>query len=107
VRVNAAPVAEAGTDQQAAVGQSITLDAGQSYDADGRISAYLWDLGDGTEQSGPRVQHAYAAPGRYEVTLSVRDDAGVDNSSASDRLRVQVNSPPVAVAGPDHHVAVG
>ncbi len=107
VRVNAAPVAEAGDSQRASVGQTITLDGKRSYDVDGDITGYAWDLGDGTSLSGPVVQHAFAAPGTYDVVLSVQDDAAVANSVGRDSVRIVVNAPPVAEAGPDQTVAIG
>ena len=71
VQVNAQPVAVAGEDQRAAIGQTVTLDGQRSYDVDGGIVAYEWDLGDGTTKSGATVQHAYDAPGTYVATLTV------------------------------------
>ncbi|MGH6921764.1 MAG: PKD domain-containing protein, partial [Geminicoccaceae bacterium] len=107
VRVNAPPVAEAGDRQRTAVGQQITLDGNRSYDVDGDIVAYAWDLGDGTTQTGPVIQHAFTTPGTYDVRLSVRDAAGVGNSEGSDTVRIVVNAPPVAEAGPDRSLAIG
>ena len=107
VQVNAQPVAVAGEDQRLATGQTLSLDGQRSYDVDGGIAAYEWDLGDGTTKSGATVQHAYDAPGTYVATLTVQDDAGVANSRASSAVRIQVNAPPVAEAGPDRHVAIG
>jgi PKD repeat protein len=107
VQVNAAPVAEAGEPQRTAVGQQITLDGNRSYDVDGAIVAYDWDLGDGTTKTGAVIQHAFAAPGTYDVRVSVRDDAGVSNSVGTDTVRIVVNAPPVAEAGPDRSLAVG
>ena len=34
-------------------------------------SGYVWDFGDGTTGSGNNVQHTYAAPGVYNVTVNV------------------------------------
>ena len=107
VQVNAPPVAEAGERQRSAVGQQVTLDGNRSYDVDGDIVAYEWDLGDGTTQAGPVIQHAFTTPGTYDVRLSVRDDAGVANSEGSDTVRIVVNAPPVAEAGPDRSLAIG
>jgi large repetitive protein len=107
VQVNAQPVAVAGEDQRLATGQTLSLDGQRSYDVDGSIAAYEWDLGDGTTKSGATVQHTYDAPGTYVATLTVQDDAGVANSHASSAARIQVNAPPVAEAGPDRHVAIG
>ena len=107
VRVNAPPVAEAGERQRTAVGQAITLDGNRSYDVDGDIVAYAWDLGDGTTQTGPVIQHAFTTPGTYDVRLSVQDNAGVANSEGTDTVRIVVNAPPVAEAGPDRSLAIG
>jgi len=95
VMVNFPPVAEAGTDQQAVVGQTISVSAGASYDIDGRIDRFVWDMGDGTTLEGETVSHAYGAPGAYQVTLTVTDDSGVANARATDHLRIAVNAPPV------------
>jgi hypothetical protein len=38
--------------------------------------ALSWDLGDGTIADGSVVDHAYANPGNYTVTLTVADDDG-------------------------------
>ena len=107
VEVNARPVAVAGEDQRLSVGQTLTLDGQRSYDVDGKITAYQWDLGDGTAKTGASIDHAYAAPGTYTATLTVEDDAGVANSRSSDSAQIIVNAPPVAEAGPDRHVATG
>ncbi|UHD17107.1 PKD domain-containing protein [Thiocapsa bogorovii] len=57
-------------------GVTVTLDATSSSDADGNIASYRWDLGDGTAKSGPTIQHDYAQPGTYNVSLTVTDDSG-------------------------------
>ena len=44
-----------------------------SSDPDGEIVFYHWDFGDGTTATGGTVQHAFAAPGTYLVTLTVID----------------------------------
>ncbi len=107
IRVNAAPVAEAGEDQVASAGDPVTLDGGHSYDTDGKLVAYLWSLGDGSQQEGSTIQHVYDKPGRYPVTLTVEDDVNVANSRASDTLTITINHPPVAQAGADCKAAIG
>ncbi len=108
VMVNFPPVAEAGTDVNTIVGRAVTLDGAASYDVDGAITDFVWDLGDGTERDGSRVTHVYQQPGIYQVALSVRDDSGVANATSTDRLIVRVNAPPVpAIDGPEAPVAVG
>ena len=65
------------------VGQEITFSAASSSDPDGEIVSYAWDFGDGnsTETGEPQVQHSYASPGLYKVTLTVTDDDGATNST--------------------------
>jgi len=108
VMVNFPPVAEAGTDVNTIVGRAVTLDGAASYDVDGAITGYVWDLGDGTERDGSRVTHVYQQPGIYQVALAVRDDSGVANATSIDRLTIRVNAPPVPeIDGPGAPVAVG
>jgi PKD repeat protein len=75
----------------------------ESQDADGRILACRWDLGDGTVVISPRVTHGYASHGVFNVTLTVQDDWGqwsdpvetvvtVDNSPPAASLRADRNS---------------
>jgi PKD repeat protein len=59
-----------------AFGEQATFDASASFDPDGSVAAWEWDLGDGTLASGPAVAHTYRAPGTYFVRLTVRDDDG-------------------------------
>jgi len=107
VTVNAPPTARAGVDRRAAVDEVLTFDGARSTDVDGEITSWHWDFGDGESAEGPVVEHVFAAPGTYEVRLTVSDDAGVANSTDSDSLLVRVNAPPVAEAGPDRLVAIG
>jgi PKD repeat protein len=107
VQVNARPIAVPGEEQRVSPGQKVVLDGARSYDVDGEITAHHWDLSDGTALAGARVEHAFAAPGSYLATLTVEDAAGVANSRGSDTVRILVNAPPVAAAGPDRHVAMG
>lgn len=106
-RVNAAPVANAGPDQHVAVGQAVAFDGGASTDADGAIAAYRWDFGDGGTATGRNPSHSFTKPGTYEVALTVSDDAGIANSSNTDRLRVRVNAAPKADAGADRKAVTG
>ncbi|GGI07371.1 PKD domain-containing protein [Egicoccus halophilus] len=56
------------------------FDASGSFDADGDISRYDWDLGDGHTASGYELDHQYAASGVYAVTLTVTDAGGRSGS---------------------------
>jgi len=68
--------------QRVAVGGTLSLDASASSDPDGRVASYSWHLGDGVVATGETVEHAYAAPGTYNVTLVVVDDDGERRSIA-------------------------
>lgn len=105
--VNTTPVAVAGPGRRASVGESIAFDARRSFDSDGRITAFAWDFGDGTRSTAAEPPHAYDKPGTYTVSLTVTDDAGLPNSTASATATIVVNAPPLSVAGPDRTAAVG
>ncbi len=107
VWINAPPVADAGADRAIAVGETLRLEAAGSRDTDGELRSFHWDLGDGQEARGPIAEHQYGMPGRYGVTLSVEDDAGVGNSRAVDAMIVTVNAPPIAVPDGDRRGAAG
>jgi large repetitive protein len=94
VTVNAAPVAEAGSDQSAIVGTPVTFSGDASYDIDGVVRSYSWDMGNGTVLDGANVTYSYPDSGIYSVALTVTDDSGVANNTAFDRMRVEVNAPP-------------
>jgi len=70
-----------------------SFDASNSFDPDGTITSYAWDLGDGTTASGGTISHAYAAGGYRTVTLTVTDNAGATGVQSQ---TVFANSPPVA-----------
>jgi PKD repeat protein len=65
-----------------AIWSQVTFDAGASYDPDGTIASYRWDLdGDGTiDYSGVIARRTYYAPATYWVTLFVTDNAGAMSS---------------------------
>lgn len=58
-----------------------------STDGDGSVAARSWRFGDGSTAVGQTPQHAFAAPGTYEVTLTVSDD---DDASASTARSITV-----------------
>ena len=70
-----------------AVGKKGTFDASASAD-DGEITTYYWEFGDGASSTKRKATHAFAAPGRYEVTLWVTDDSGLQ-ASVSKTIRVR------------------
>lgn len=73
-----------------AVGEDPDLAAGESL-------RFRWDFGDGTTQETPTgiVEHRYARPGSYTVTVIAVDPQGAESRPASLTIAVK-NAPPVA-----------
>ena len=77
-------------------GLMCVFDASGSWVSDGTtIDHYSWNFGDGTTGVGPQPSHAFAAIGRYDVTVSVTTTAGV-TSTGTARIDVVANRRPVA-----------
>jgi PKD repeat protein len=105
---NNPPVADAGPDQTAEVGVSLTFNGSGSTDSDGTISSYEWDFGDGNTSTNMSTTHAYSTAGPYLVTLTVTDnDDATDTDTATVTVTEIPNQPPVADAGPDQTAEVG
>ena len=119
---NAAPIANAGTNQIVESGARVTLDGRGSHDIDGDIVSYLWSRMGGSENSGVTlsntntVQPSFVADtvatGAHNVThvfsLVVMDDEG--ESSTANQVTITVeptNLAPVADAGPYQIVPSG
>jgi PKD repeat protein len=88
--------------------QEIAFDATGSTPGTGKIVHYAWNWGDGSpvegeEAGAPIVTHTYAAPGSYEVTLTVTNSAYQSATSAPQTVVVEASkSPPPssALSGP-------
>ena len=94
-----APVAALNaTPSSAKVGETVSLDASDSSDAEDPNSlTYDWDFGDGTTQDdgGSAMEHVYNQAGTYQPSVTVTDPQG-----ASDTAQVTVtvtNTAPEAV----------
>ncbi len=112
---NAAPVANAGPDQNITTGSPVTLDGTGSSDADNDPLIFAWTLvskpnGSSAALSDTTVANptfSADADGTYVVQLVVNDGS---QSSAPDTVTITAataNSAPVAHAGPDQNVATG
>jgi len=53
-------------------GKTLIFDGSDSTPV-GWLASYNWNFGDGTHSSGALVEHVFAAPGVYTVTLTVED----------------------------------
>lgn len=96
--INDPPVADAGPDQSAYVGDTVAFDGSGSSDPDGTIVSYDWDFGDGATGTGITTSYVYSATGTYTVTLVVTDNGGL---TGSDTAVVTVSEAPV---GPTMHI---
>lgn len=78
---------------------SCTANGAGSTDSDGTIAGYAWNWGDGSAaSSGSSATHHYAAPGTFQVTLTVTDNAGGTGTSSSTAApAAPADAPPVAV----------
>ena len=50
------------------------------FDPDGQVVDYAWDFGDGASSTEAAPFHDYAAPGSYDISLTVTDDDGVEGT---------------------------
>ncbi len=74
----------------AEVDQALFFNGTNSLPGNSPIASYDWDFGDGTTDSGDQVNHSFAAPGTYTVTLTVTDEDGLTDTAAQE---VQVAEP--------------
>jgi len=87
---NTPPVADAGGNRTARVGERLLFSGLRSTDEIGEILSYDWEFGDGARDTGAEVVHAYKKAGTYTVELGVTDNASGSPASASDRITVTV-----------------
>jgi PKD repeat protein len=69
-------------------GDTVQLDASESYDRDGRIASYRWTFPDGSTAQGAKVSKTFDEMGIKVIELTVEDaDGGTDTA----RRRVRVD----------------
>lgn len=90
---NQAPVASF---TSSAVGLAASFDGSASSDAEGLLTAYEWNFGDGHTGTGAAASHTYDAAGTYSVTLTVTDEAGATGTVTHDVVVAPVNQAPTA-----------
>ena len=72
----------------------VRFNGGQSVSLSGKIVSYDWDFGDGAKTRDVDPVHTYEKAGRYQATLTVRDEQG-----KTDTARVSITvTPPDTVA---------
>jgi len=87
------PVAEAGNDIIAFVGQEIKFDGTKSTDPDNDELAYSWNMGDGKLIEKSEFPYAYFYPGTYLVTLMVYDG----RYYATDTATIKIQAAQIAI----------
>jgi hypothetical protein len=80
---NIPPIADVGGIYSGYVSEPILFDGSGSYDTDGSIISYDWDLGDGTKSTNDTIEHNYSKVGTYNVVLTVTDNDGAVASSST------------------------
>ena len=109
---NAAPVANAGPDQNVATGSLVNLDASASSDANGDMLSYTWTLTNIptssiatlTDSTSSSPQFTVDLDGTYEATLLV-NDGSEDSTTSTVMITAQTaNSAPTANAGIDQNI---
>ncbi len=84
---NLAPTARIAVPVQAMARTAVVFDGSTSTDADGTITRYVFDAGDGStayDGSSSSVEHVYASEGSYNVSLTVFDDDGASGHVAAE-----------------------
>jgi len=88
---NILPIADAGLDINASLGDSITLDASASSDADGSIVSYQWLQNSTLLSTSKSFTTTNLNGGLNEIALVVTDD---DGATATDIIKVYLNRAP-------------
>jgi len=88
---NSPPIARMDAPDAGFMNTDITFNATNSSDPNGDIRSYEWDFGDpGTTtdtSTGPVASYKYTKPGKYTVTLKVKD-AGALTSQTTKQLQI-------------------
>jgi gliding motility-associated-like protein len=82
----------------ACVGQSLTFMDSSSVTGNATLTAFNWDFGDSSTDTGAVVTHAWAASGTYIVTHIAQNSLGCDDTVYT---TVYIVAPPIALAGND------
>jgi PKD repeat protein len=74
----------------------------------GELDGVQWDFGDGTQSTSADATHAFAHPGAYPVTFTVREASDFFGRNATESIAITVvNAPPTAIATGPAMVKVG
>jgi len=108
VKINDAPIANAGGNRKACAGKVVIFDGSSSVDPEDGLMKYYWDFGDESTAEGVNPTKIYDKGGVYLVTLTATDDSGLkEGSTGRNQIVVTVVESPVADAGPDQTACAG
>ncbi|MFC1736536.1 PKD domain-containing protein [Candidatus Hydrogenedentota bacterium] len=108
---NTAPMADAGLDRTRTLNDTVVLNGGGSYDADGDLLTYSWSIASIPEGSLAALNDLTAVNPEFEVDVAgsyiielVVNDGTVDSEPDSVTISTG-NAAPVANAGPDQSIS--
>jgi len=79
------------------VGGYVYFEGGYSFDPDGYIVSYSWDLGDGSYANESWASHVYSYAGDFIVSLTVEDNDGLTATAFGWITISPGNMPPVPI----------
>lgn len=56
--------------------EELTIDASPSYDSDGKIVSYIWEIDDKIFREGNSISHTFTKRGNHKIKLTLIDDSG-------------------------------
>jgi len=77
-------------------GTDCAFDGSGSSDPDGQVVSYAWNFGDGGTATVSKPGHDFLTTGTRDVTLTVTDDEGAQNSITKSVSVVRTNANPTA-----------
>jgi len=97
---NSPPVANVNAGVTGSANSQVSFSAAGSLDPEGDRLTYAWDFGDQTAGVGGEPSHTYARCGTYDVTLTVFDSFGLEDSATTTAtISGSGVNPPTANAG--------
>ncbi|MFE3846308.1 PKD domain-containing protein, partial [Thermoplasmatota archaeon] len=94
IKANKHPVAIIDSSQIGFPDENLNFDGSQSYDPDGHITNYSWNLGNGEISEEQIVSHSFSTHGTYKVSLTVFDNKGASDTTSIDVIIIKANNPP-------------
>ncbi|HVN47396.1 MAG TPA: PKD domain-containing protein [Bacteroidota bacterium] len=97
LHINAPPVIVWNVPANIALGDTLVLNASQSYDRDGSIIEYEWKFDDKIIGKAAVVSLPTNVSGKHAIALRITDNSGTSSRSVSKTTSVRINSKPSPV----------